>query len=683
MRTRLSHILIPLLVLTACASDNASDDRSSFGILGSLGGSLTAGRPAGGSDVMSISTQGDYRRGHSELVTGSVGSSAIQAAGGAPVTFADDGKAVSLNFNNVELQEFVRIVFDEVLKENVIVEPDLTGRVTLHTVAPISKSAAGDLVRNALEMNGAKLSKAGASYRVAKSASGRSQFGGSLRVIPLRYIDPSQAKEALQSFASQGTEIIASPGGRLLVVSGPGNDLETISQVAQSFDVDQMRGMSLALVPLNEARSAAVAKELETMFGNEKTSGLKVLSIDRMNAVMIVGVDAERVTRAKQWLGKLDQAGYNGRRVFVYPVQNRRATDLADVLSKMLGTGGLTPEAERPVAPGVDAGTASTQTARVEQAFATAGNSSVTQTSVTTNEAGPLSANGVAISADTSTNSVIVIAKPEDYRIVELALRRLDILPSQVLIEATIAEVTLTNSLKNGVRWYFESGNHAASLIDEKAGVGGGSGFNYVFSVPRARVVVNALESMTDVQIISSPALTVLDNQTATLKVGDQVPIATRSARSTIDPDAPIVNDIELKETGLILQVTPRVNAGGLVQLDISQEASDVVATTTSGIDSPTIRQRKVNSSIAVQSGTEIVLGGLISNRRERTRAGVPFLKDIPLVGEAFTSDRVKDNGRTELLIIIRPIVMASNQDAVAVTQEIKSRMRGITGGLQ
>lgn len=194
---------------------------------------------------------------------------------------------------------------------------------------------------------------------------------------------------------------------------------------------------------------------------------------------------------------------------------------------------------------------------------------------------------------------------------------------------------------------------------------------------------MNALSSVTDVEVISSPALTVLDNQTATLKVGDQVPIATRSARSVIDPDSPIVNDIELKETGLILSVTPRVNAGGLVQLDISQEASDVVATTTSGIDSPTIRQRKINSSIAVQSGTEIVLGGLISSRKERSRSGVPFLKDIPVVGEAFTSNRVKDNGRTELLIIIRPIVMANKPDVVAVTQEIKSRMRGIAAGLQ
>ena len=283
----------------------------------------------------------------------------------------------------------------------------------------------------------------------------------------------------------------------------------------------------------------------------------------------------------------------------------------------------------------------------------------------------------VEIRADTATNAVVVVAKPSDYRVIESAIRALDVTPSQVLIEITIAEVRLNSDLRGGVRWYFQKGGHSVSLTDNPSGSVAASnpGFNYVFGVPNARVALSALENVTDVEIISSPALTVLDNQAATLKVGDQVPIATRSARSVATADAPVVNDSQHKDTGIILTVTPRVNSSGLVQLDIVQEASDVVATTSSGIDSPTIRQRQITSSVAVESGSEIVLGGIITRSEQKGKSGIPLLKDIPLLGAAFTSSAVLDRNRTELLVILRPTVMSSSNDIRAVTAEIKARM--------
>ena len=222
-------------------------------------------------------------------------------------------------------------------------------------------------------------------------------------------------------------------------------------------------------------------------------------------------------------------------------------------------------------------------------------------------------------------------------------------------------------------------GNHSVGLSDLSDGSVASSypGVSYTFSVPNAKLVINALEQVTDVDVVSSPALTVLDNETATLKVGDQVPIATRSARSVTNPDAPIVNDIQLKDTGIILSVTPRVNASGLVQLDISQEVSDVVATTSSDIDSPTIRQRKIDTSVAVSSGSEIILGGMIGTTREKGNSGVPFLKDIPIVGYAFKSANTDLRGRTELLIILRPTVMGNRSDVEAVTQAVRAGMQG------
>ncbi len=283
----------------------------------------------------------------------------------------------------------------------------------------------------------------------------------------------------------------------------------------------------------------------------------------------------------------------------------------------------------------------------------------------------------IDVRADAGTNSLVIYATAEEFRTVEAAIRSLDVLPPQVLIEATIMEVRLNDALRHGVRWFLESGNFGARLSDD----GGGSvsdvnpGLNVAYGISNARVVVNALEGITKVQIVSSPALTVLDNQTATLKVGDQVPIATRSAVGTGAPGAPIVNDIELKDTGVILSVTPRINPSGLVLLDISQEASDVVPTTSSDINSPTIRQRKINSTVAVQSGSEIILGGIITARKSRESQGVPVLKDVPLLGALFTSRAANERARTELVVIIRPTIMANSAEVNAVTQEVKAKL--------
>ena len=243
---------------------------------------------------------------------------------------------------------------------------------------------------------------------------------------------------------------------------------------------------------------------------------------------------------------------------------------------------------------------------------------------------------GPRVTADVSTNSVVVVANVEEWKVIEAALRRLDVMSAEVLIEATVAEVTLNDSLSHGVRWFFQKGPNAVSLTDSTATLNTTQpGFNYVFGLPNARVALNALETVTDVEIVSSPALTVLDNQTAKLQVGDQVPVATSSAQSVVTTDAPLVTNIDYKDTGVILAVTPHVNASGLVMLDISQEVSDVVSTTTSTLNSPTIEQRRINSSVAVRSGMEIVLGGLISTKRTKENDGIPFLMGIPILGNA------------------------------------------------
>lgn len=649
----------------------------------------------------SIGDRGGKSRGYIEH--GAPVDSAPPSGGERTRSAISENGDITLNFVNVDVQEFARVVFDEILKVSVVIDPMIQGKITVRTAEPVSQRAALDIVRSALETHGIQLAKTGNVYRISgrnnPSAGG---FSSNIRSVQLSSITAEQARAALQPFTNNQVQISAGADGRSLLLSGPPGDVDGLVQVLGALDVDQLRSLSFALIPLKEAGAASVAQELKQMFGAQN---LQVMPIQRINGILITTRSRSVLARAQTWVRRLDQSGKDTRRVNVYQLQNRRAGEVAQILQGMFstaaneGTGNSTDRSA--VAPGLTASLTQSggqSAAPLSQGRLTPGQNSSTggyaeppvdpESTVPASARSPRGAENssaaVSIKADIATNSVVVIAKPDDYRLVESAIRRLDVLPSQVLIEATIVEVGLNDSLRHGVRWFLQNGNHGVALTDSPAGSLASvfPGFNYTFNAGNARLVVNALERITDVEVVSSPALTVLDNQAATLKIGDQVPVATRSARSVTNPDSPIVNDIEMKDTGIILSVTPRVNASGLVMLDISQEASDVVPTTSSGINSPTIRQRKINSSVAVQSGNEIVLGGIISRKRDKSKEGVPLLMHIPILGSAFTSLSTNDKSRTELLIIIRPTVINSRQDLQILTQEIKARMAGTTAAL-
>jgi general secretion pathway protein D len=688
MAKRLSVLGAVAVGLLACACNTTDEPTSTssarsggVGLLGDSAAGLALGRGERKADDISGSRSGVQSAAFVDLGTGST---ARDRAGvdEERVSISDDGSKVTLNFVNADVQEFLRVVFDDVLKQSVVIDSSLQARVTVRTSEPVSRKVALDIVKNVLQLNGISLSQSNGIYKAAaRQSGGGGGDRGAVRIVPLKFIDAEQARVALQPLAGS-VQVSANGDGRYLLLSGQPGEIDPLVQAIEALDVDSLKGVAFGLYPLKEANAQAVSNELTQMF-QSGAKGFKALPVQRMNAVLIMSRSSEQLGRAQAWVRRLDQAGRDDRRVQVYPVQNRRAADIAQVLNGILGAGSGGPAPAQTdhgkVAPAFSSvmGSGPPQATQTGvQVASLAGGADASPMPTASSYAEPMS--NVQVRADPSTNSIVVVGKPEDQRLVESALRRLDIMPSQVLIEATIAEVTLNNALNHGVRWYLQSGNHSSLFTSSEQGSTGSvvPGFNYAFTIPQARVVISALEKVTDVEIISSPALTVLDNQTANLKVGDQVPIAVRSARSVATPDAPTVSEIEMKDTGIILSVTPRVNSGGLVTLDVSQEVSDVVPTTTSNLDSPTIRQRKVTSTISAQSGDEIVLGGLISTKREKSKDGIPFLMDIPVLGNAFVSNGKHGKGRTELLIIIRPSVMTSRVDVQAVTAEIKSRMQ-------
>jgi general secretion pathway protein D len=281
------------------------------------------------------------------------------------------------------------------------------------------------------------------------------------------------------------------------------------------------------------------------------------------------------------------------------------------------------------------------------------------------------------IVADDTKNSLLIMANDRDYQRVLRVIQGLDVVASQVLIEAVIAEVTLNDKLQYGVQWQLaKGGTPSASFSNAITGgvAAAFPGFNYAVNAANIAATLSALNSLTRVNVISTPSLMVLDNKTARLQIGDQVPITTQTATSTVTANTAIVNSITMQDTGVILSVTPRINESGRVQLEIEQEVSAVVKTTTSGIDSPTIQQRRVKTTVVVNDGEVLALGGMIQEQASKSSNQLPLLGDIPGLGAVF-SNRNNDVQKTELVILITPRVVRDGTESRLVTEEYRRKM--------
>jgi general secretion pathway protein D len=447
-----------------------------------------------------------------------------------------------------------------------------------------------------------------------------------------------------------------------------------------------MQGMSFALVPVKTSSPQAIARELDTIFDTEKglSKGMiRFVPNKRLNAVLVISSRAKYLRDASAWISKLDTlAETNESRLHVYNVQNRTASELAKVLQSVYRTeNGGRVAVESAVAPKLEpvAVEAPAQGDVTERIASTAPAPTAPSPAGDETGAGPGSEEqnaGVRLVADDSNNSLLVVSTDAEFERMLEVLQDIDSMPNQVLLEAVIAEVSLDDDLKFGVRWAFGSETDSGTFSDGNDGSVGSvfPGFSYFLRADNIRIALNAISSVTDVKVLSAPSLVVLDNRTAVLQVGDQVPIVAQQATSVDTPGAPLVSNVELKDTGVILSVTPRVNDSGRVILEIQQEVSSVVRTTTSGIDSPTIRQRKVKTSVVVSDGEALALGGLIQERETTNRSKVPVLGDVPLLGNAFRSTGNAVN-RTELIIFIRPRVIRDLSEARQVTEEFRRQL--------
>jgi general secretion pathway protein D len=662
----------------------------------------------------------------------------------APGVASTENGDVTLNFVDTDIREIVRAVLGTTLKVDYTIDPAIRGTGSIETPSPLPRSALLGTLETLLNGNGAALVVRNGIYNVvplpagalSNLASGGNVAGAGAEVVPLRYASARDLAKILEPYVGQGGKIAADPADNALLVSGDGAVRQTLVGLIRSFDIDILAGRSYALFPVGDSDPAKLAGELEKVLQAQNEGALsgivQVLPMERVNAVLVVSAQPRYLDAAERFFHLAQRVeDATARTWHVYYVQNGQSADLEALLQRAFTPNNVSPTPPPPgsTAPGATpaalgfgnapggatgvggavggisstgtTGTAGTGTAAggggLGSALAAA---TPTAAATETPATEPLSAetgaaagnvNRLRIIANRTNNALLIFATPEEYSVIEGMLHKIDIIPLQVLIEATIAEVDLNDQLQYGTQFFFKTDHVAytlgpSSLNDTLGPYPAISGLSYpsassYFILSKApNVALSALAAVTKVKILSAPEIMVLDNQPARLQVGQQVPVLTGQATSTLAAGAPTVNSVDYHETGVIMQVTPRVNTGGLVALDIAQEVSSVAAAATNTVSgSPTFNDQVFRTRVAVQDGQTVGMAGLITDNVAQGNQGIPFLKDIPLIG-TLLSTQSKSRMRSELLVMITPHVVRDQRDARALTEDLRSQL--INAGL-
>lgn len=632
---------------------------------------------------------------------------------------------VEVNFDGAEIREVARVILGDILGLPYSVDPRVQGQVMLSSGGPLPERDLLPLLETVLRSFDAALLRSGGSYNIVPAAElhGPAEVtplaGGELRVspgfglsvVPLRYISAQTAAQLVQPLVPRADDIRVDASRNLLLFSGTSAERQNVLETLADLDVDWLAGKSIGIFPLAYSTPEAVVPELEALFTPpvDQTVGpspalVRFMPIARLNAVLAISSSAEQMREIQAWISRLDRGQTVSMQYYVYPLKHAVAEDIARVLNETFGTGDsgssssststsspfASALAARPAGDGSVAEQGSSPAVESPVPFGSEPSAGTPSDLSGGSSGGASGGTGVKIVANRSNNSLLIRATPKIYESIEATLRRLDTPPLQVIIEATIAEVTLNDALRYGVQYFLQFGSVRLGFNSEGSGASSlGNlvpspqlpGFNFFATPGNSAIAIDALSRITAVKVLSSPSVVVQDNSAAVLTVGDEVPVITRTAVSVeTSVDAPVVNNVEYRDTGVILEVKPRINTDQTVSLDVAQEVSRVAAVS-QGTDvnplTPTFTQRKITSRVNVTSGQTVVLGGLIQEAEDRGRSKVPVLGDIPVVGELFGSTSVS-SGRTELIVFITPRVIRNAEDARDVSEELRSRLRSL-----
>ena len=632
------------------------------------------------------------------------------------------GGGYDLNFENAPVTTVAKVILGDILGAGYVIDPRVQGTVTLTSGRSVAKGDVLFVLESALRTSNIALLRESTGYRLVPSpeavAAGRldvatangpaPQPGYGISVVPLRYVSAPTISKLVENFATKQGAVRIDATRNMILIQGTGPERRSAVETVLSFDTDWMQGQTVGIIPVRHSTPEPIIAEVERIMdagdGGLSQNMIKLQPVTRLNAILVVARKPALLATAQKWIQRLDSSEISSTGVKVYRVRYGDARNLAKLLNDMfIGTSAATDSAGNQLAPGagmtsMSSGPPTPALSPVERltggpAPTRQNDASLAPPAAVPGSARPASAAGallpgIRITADVTNNSLLIYANEESYRIIERTLRQLDRPQLQVAFDATIAEVTLNDSLAYGVQFFLKSTNVGAPPDTGSAINTIGSavlsrvlpGFNILIGREASpQVVIDALHAVTDVKILSNPSLVVVDNGVATLQVGDQVPITTGTA-TVLSANNAVVNTINYQNTGIILRVVPRVGFNNMITLDIEQEISNVSTTNPTGLLTPTISQRKVHSTLSVADGQTVLLAGLVSEQQNKIRNSIPVLDQLPgLLGDA-AGHQNKSVQRTELIIFIRPQIIRDSVDAHLVAEQLRSKLKSRVG---
>ncbi|MBF0257890.1 MAG: type II secretion system secretin GspD [Desulfamplus sp.] len=605
---------------------------------------------------------------------------------------------IELAFDNADLFEVLDATLFELYKVNYIIDPHVRAKVSFHFSGSYTKYEFIALLNDILQLSNLSITQGpGDMFKVVRkneSAGLSSQdiyedglpdaSGDISRLIRLKYLDAAGVLKSIQTFTSKGAPISIDTVNNSIIVTDTLENVEKVINVLAMMDVPYFMDISWRIFPVKEIEAKDIVQNITKLI---KSAGLyyrpgalkggyEILSIDSINAILVATRWPEILDLVDKWISAMDYLGDdagNGTGVFVYFVENGTAVEMADILKQLYG--------------GKASGSSSQKTQIVkptEKAVTSKNKDTSAVNSKTGNVSGDLSGD-VEIIPDETNNAIIFKASQRDYKIIKNVLKELDVTPRQVLINVVIAEVTLNDKTQYGVQWLLNNklGNYqgqggldikdSSRAFNQALGTVSNISYGIYNSTDVLKGLVTALGSDSKVNILSSPNIMAVDNKEAMIEVGEDVPTLTGSVT---DINGGITNSVQYKKTGIILNVTPHINSSGLVKMELSQEVSARGSYDEVAKNYP-ILTRKAETSLVVNDQQTILMGGLMRSQIDNSDAGVPFLKDIPVLGYLFkgTTDETK---KTELIFLLTPHVVDSREAADRVTREFAAKIESI-----
>jgi general secretion pathway protein D len=624
---------------------------------------------------------------------------------------------ISLNFDNADIAVVIQTIA-ELLHLNYIVAPTVRGRISIQTSDKLPVSSLLPVLEQILEVNGFMAVKSGDFYKIvpanqAKQESVESVTGEQAptavtglvtKIVQLHFISPTEVIKILTPFKSAAGFYQAHEPARLLFLTEVPAKIAELMKIVEVLDVDTFASIQVELYPVRYAVVEDLARELNQVVTQVFTAAgrgrslFRIIPVPQVNAIMVFSGEQGLTGSIREWIAKLDQpASEANERIFVYPLSHATAETLAAVIEKVFhrdaakspatSTAAAAPApAARATAPGQPAPAAASAPASISSGGGAA-----------------FGAAPVTVVADKDTNTLIIQTAAWFYPTVEEMIRKLDAMPKQVLIEVLIAEITLDDSNSFGLSWAFK-GQGPVNVLGEKFNLTNNTGSSIgkdlsglaqspnglsimLTEANRITAVLNAYAHDSKLNILSAPHILATNNKEAKIDVGSEIPIlktmTTPATGSGVNATAAtFTNDVEYRSTGVILTVTPHINEGGFVTLDVQQEVSEAqTALTTSGLNSPTIRKRMAKTTMVVKDNQTLVVGGLIQEKRDNSRDGLPWLSKIPIIGFLFGSTSTGVT-KTELVVLITPRVVNSVEEGEALTNQIRERVLTLKKGL-